>query len=436
MCTFFCTFTASILHALSIPAYRWRIGALLFLATTINHLDRQVLGILAPQLQQSYDISEAQYGLIVSTFQACFAIGLLSWGWLLDRFGIRLVYAAAMLVWSLSGMGHALARSALGFALARAGLGLGEAGNFPAFVKVVGEWFPLKERAFAAGVVNSGANIGAIVAPLLVPYLAINFGWQWAFIGTGLIGFGWLALWLPTYRPPRLHPKLSAQELAFIESDRPPGQALETTSRVSYRFLLTLRATWGVGLARFLTDPVWWIFLYWLPKFLAKNHGLDLASVGLPLLTIYLVADVGSIAGGWFSSFLLKRGYSLNTARKTTMLLAGLCVVPIFFASRTTDLWTAVALTSLAVAGHQAWAANIFTLHSDLFPPRMVASATGLTGFIGAIGGMLVAPLVGAVLGWSGSYVPIFTVASLAYLVGWGLLHWLVPRIAPLQLGE
>lgn len=414
-----------------LPTYRWRIAALLFLATTINHLDRQVLGILAPQLQQAYGITESQYGLIVSVFQASFALGLLSAGWLLDRFGIRLIYALAMLLWSLSDMAHALGRGALSFGLVRAGLGFGEAGNFPAFVKVLGEWFPLKERAFAAGLVNSGANVGAIVAPLLVPWLALNFGWQWAFLGTGLIGFGWLALWLGTYRPPRQHPRLSAPELAYIEAGYASSAPLEAAPRGSYRTLLGLRATWGVALARLCTDPVWWIFLYWTPKFLSKTHGLNLATLGLPLLTIYLVADLGSIGGGWVSSYLLKRGRSLTFARKATMLGAGLCVVPIFFASRTADLPTAVALLSLAVAGHQAWAANIFTLHSDLFPQRLVGSATGLTGMIGAVGGMLVAPVVGAVLDLTGSYQLIFTAASLAYLLGWGLLHWLVPVVRP-----
>lgn len=404
---------------------RWRIAALLFLATTLNHLDRQVLGILAPSLQRDFHISESEYGLIVTAFQGAFAIGLVSMGWLIDRFGLRLMYSLTVVLWSLACMTHGLGRGFAGFAAARVGLGYGEAGNFPAFVKVVGQWFPLKERAFVAGIVNSGANVGAILAPLLVPYLALHYGWQTAFVATGALGFGWVALWLLVYRKPQEHPRLSPEERVWIEQD---GVIPETT-RTSYKTLLGLRTTWGIALARFFTDPVWWIFLYWLPKFLQKEHGLALGKVGLPLMVIYLVADAGSIAGGWLSSFLLKKGYSLNTARKSTMLVAAIGVMPIFFASRVGDLWGAVALVSLAVASHQAWAANIFTLHSDLFPPSQVASATGLTGMIGSIGGMLVAPLVGWVLEVTGSYVLIFSGASLAYLFGWGVLQVCVPRM-------
>lgn len=404
---------------------RWRIAALLFLATTLNHLDRQVLGILSPSLQRDYHISESEYGLIVTAFQGAFAIGLVSMGWLIDRFGLRLMYSLTVVIWSLACMAHGLGRSFAGFAAARVGLGYGEAGNFPAFVKVVGQWFPLKERALVAGIVNSGANVGAILAPLLVPYLALHYGWKSAFAATGALGFLWVGLWLLLYRKPQEHPRLSPEERAWIEQDG----ILPENTRTSYRALLGLRTTWGIALARFFTDPVWWIFLYWLPKFLQKEHGLALGKVGLPLMVIYLVADAGSIAGGWLSSFLLKKGYSLNTARKTTMLIAAIGVMPVFFASRTGDLWSAVALVSLAVAAHQAWAANIFTLHSDLFPPAQVASATGLTGMIGSIGGMLVAPLVGWILDTTGSYLLIFSGASLAYLFGWALLQLCVPRM-------
>jgi ACS family hexuronate transporter-like MFS transporter len=409
--------------------YRWRICALLFFATTLNHLDRQVLGILAPDLQRAYAISETEYGWIVMGFQGAFALGLTSMGYLVDRFGLRWMYAAAMLLWSVADAAHAFGRGFVGFLVARIALGFGEAGNPPAFVKVIGEWFPLRERAFVAGLVNSGANVGAIVAPLLVPFLALRFSWEWAFIGTGLLGIGWLVLWFGMYQKPAEHPRVSPAELSLITSDGVPA----STERVAYHRLLRYRATWGIALARFCTDPVWWIFLYWLPKFLNSQHGLTLNQVGLPLLTVYLVADVGSIAGGWLSSYFLRIGWSLDRARKTTMLLAAVLVVPVFFASRTDDLWTAVAIVSLAVAAHQAWAANIFTLHSDIFPPPLVASATGLTGTIGAIGGMLVAPVVGWVLDATGSYVLIFSAAALAYLLGWLLLRLLIPRIQPLN---
>jgi ACS family hexuronate transporter-like MFS transporter len=409
--------------------YRWRIAVLLFFATTLNHLDRQVLGILAPDLQRLYAISETEYGWIVMGFQGAFAAGLLAMGYLVDRFGLRWMYAAAMLLWSTANAAHALGRGFGGFLIARIALGFGEAGNPPAFVKAIGEWFPLHERAFVAGLVNSGANVGAIVAPLLVPFLALRFGWEWAFIGTGLFGAGWLVAWLGMYRPPAEHPRVSPAELALITSDGVPPASV----RVPYTRLLRYRATWGIALARFCTDPVWWIFLYWLPKFLNRQHGLTLTQVGLPLLTIYLVADVGSIAGGGLSSYLLRRGWSLDRARKTTMLLAAVLVMPVFFASRTADLWTAVAIVSLAVAAHQAWAANIFTLHSDIFPPPLVASATGLTGTIGAVGGMLVAPVVGWVLDVTGSYTLIFSAAALAYVAGWLLLRAFIPRVYPLN---
>ncbi|OLE57445.1 MAG: hypothetical protein AUG74_18130 [Bacteroidetes bacterium 13_1_20CM_4_60_6] len=338
---------------------RWVVCALLFAATTINYVDRQVLGILAPDLQRSLGWSEVQYGYIVTAFQAAYALGLLFVGRLMDRFGSRLGYAVAVAFWSVAAMAHALARSALGFGVARFALGLGESGNFPVAIKTVAEWFPKRDRAFATGLLNSGTNIGAIVAPLVVPPLALAFGWQWAFVATGALGLGWLALWLRVYRPPASHPRVSPAELAYIHRDpaEPGGDG-----DIRWAQLLVHRQTWAVAVGKLLTDPVWWFYLYWLPKFLNEHHGLTLAKMGLPLVTVYLLSDAGSIAGGWLSSSLLRRGWSVNAARKTTLLVCAIAVTPIAFASQVTNLWGAVGLVGLAAAAHQGWSANMFTL--------------------------------------------------------------------------
>ncbi len=404
--------------------YRWVICAMLFLATTINYVDRQVLGILAPDLQRSIGFDEAQYGFIVTAFQAAYAVGLLVVGGLMDRFGTRRGFSLAVGVWSVAAMGHALARTALGFGVARFALGLGEAGNFPAAIKTVAEWFPKKERALATGIFNSGSNVGAIVAPLTVPWIAINYGWQWAFIATGAIGFIWLILWSVVYDRPEDHPRLSPAELAYIQSDPP-----EPATKIAWARLLPHRQTWAFTLGKFLTDPVWWFYLFWLPKFLNTTYGLTLDKLGPPLVVIYVAADVGSIGGGWLSSFLIKRGWSVNAGRKTAMLVCALCVTPIVFASRASSLWLAVALIGLATAAHQGWSANIFTTASDMFPRRAVGSVVGIGGTGGAIGGMLIASAAGLLLQWTGSYVPLFIVASSAYLVALLVIHLLAPRL-------
>ncbi len=411
--------------------YRWRIVALLFFATTINYIDRQVIGILAPQLQAAYQISELEYGYIITAFQAAYAIGLVLMGAGLDRIGTRLGYAIAVTLWSLAGMTHAFARSAMGFAMARFGLGLGEAANFPAAVKTVAEWFPRQERAFATGLFNSGSNVGAIVAPLLVPLIALHWGWQWAFILTGAVGLIWLVFWLAYYQVPEQHPRLSEAERAYILQDR------EAPARqVSWWRILPHRQTLAICLMRFITDPVWWFFLYWLPKFLYENHGITLDKIGPPLVVIYLVSDLGSIGGGWFSSWLIKRGKSVSYARKTTILIAGLMVAPIVLASQTSELWVAVALISLATAAHQGYAANIFTIVSDLYPRQAVGSMVGLSGTAGAIGGMLVATGVGWLLETTGSYMLIFALAGSAYLIAWLILKLMIPDFTPIDLSE
>ncbi|GHH57831.1 hexuronate transporter [[Pseudomonas] boreopolis] len=402
---------------------------MLLAATTINYIDRQVLGVLAPFLQEHIGWNEIEYGYIVTAFQAAYALGLLCAGAVIDRLGTRVGYAIAIGVWSLAAMGHALAGSVMGFALARFMLGLGEAGNFPAAIKTVAEWFPRRERALATGIFNSGSNIGAIVAPLLVPVVAVAWGWQAAFLCTGLLSATWLAVWLLLYRAPERHSRLSAEELAHIRSDPP-----EPAVRVPWARLLRHRQAWAFVAAKFITDPIWWFFLFWLPKFLHAEYGLSLLGLGLPLVAIFLLADVGSIAGGWLAGRFIKRGWSVNRARKGAMLVCALCVVPIVFAARADDLWVAVLLIGLATAGHQGWSANVFTLTSDMFPRHAVASVVGIGGFAGAVGGMMIATFTGFLLETTGSYVPVFLMAGSAYLLALLVVHALAPALEPARL--
>lgn len=417
------------LAKLKIGNYRWRICALLFFATTINYLDRQVLGILAPYLQDDLGWSEIDYGYIVASFKIAYAIGMVGMGKLLDQLGSKKGFSLAIILWSLASMAHAWARSVGSFASARFMLGFGESANFPASVKTVAEWFPQKERALAVGIFNSGTNVGSILAPLVVPWLAVVYGWQWAFILTGLTGFIWLIFWLAIYQKPEEHPKLSAAELAYIQQD---GE--ETGEKIPWIKLLPHRQTLTVCLLKFFTDPVWWFFLFWLPKFLNANHGISILELGAPLITIYLVSDLGSIVGGWFSSHLIKKGRTPDFARKTTILIAAVCALPIAYASRTGDLWTAVALISLGTAAHQACSANIYTIVSDIFPKKAVGSVIGIIGMSGAIGGVIVAPVVGFILETTGSYILIFSVFSVMYLVAWVILKIGIPKIKPIEL--
>ena len=424
------------------------ICALLFFAATINYVDRQVIGLLKPTLQAQFGWSEIDYADIVFAFQLAYAIGLLMAGRLIDRLGARVGFAVAIVVWSLAAMAHAEAEafggfagavlavvgltytvSVAGFIFARFALGLGEAGNFPAAIKVVAEWFPKRERALATGLFNSGTNVGALITPLVVPFITITWGWYWAFVATGALGFLWLAWWWIAYRPPEEHSRVSASELAYIRSDPP-----EPTVRVPWRTLLKHRQTWAFAIGKFLTDPVWWLYLFWIPDFLNRNHGLDLTTVGPPLVAIYLVADVGSIGGGWLSSTLMKRGISLNRARKTAMLACALAVLPIAFAAGAKELWVAVALISVAAAAHQGWSANLFTLTSDTFPRQAVGSVVGLGGMAGAVGGMLIAKLTGYILQATGSYVPVFLIAASAYLIALAVIHLLMPKLEPARL--
>lgn len=406
--------------------FRWSICALLFFAATVNYIDRQVIGILKPTLQGLYGWNEIDYSNIVFAFTTAYAIGLLLAGRLIDWLGVRKGFSLVVAFWSIAAMGHALARSVMGFAAARFALGIGESGSFPSSIKAVAEWFPRKERAFATGIFNAGTNIGAVVAPLVVPFITLTYGWQWAFIATGALGFIWVIAWLIVYTSPQENKRLSAAELKHIQSD--PAEA---ATKPAWRSLLPHRQTWAFAAGKFLTDPIWWVYLYWLPDFLHKNHGLSLTEIGPPVVTIYVLADIGSVGGGWLSSFLIKRQWTVNASRKAAMLVCAVAVVPIVFASTTGNLWTAVALIGLAAAAHQGWSANLFTLASDMFPRSAVGSVVGIGGMAGAVGGMLIAKIVGYVLQWTGSYLPVFIMAGSMYLIALLFIHLIVPRLEP-----
>lgn len=414
--------------ATRVGRYRWVICALLFFASTINYVDRQVMGILAKDLQVVFAWSEIDYGNIVAAFNAAYALGLLLAGRMMDRFGTKIGYSVALIFWSLAAMSTALARSAFGFGVARAALGLGEAGNFPAAIKTVAEWFPKRERAFATGLFNSGTNIGAIVAPLTVPWIAINYGWQWAFILTGLIGFLWLLFWIPMYARPEVHPRVTKAELDYIQSDPPDPPA----ARIPWVRLIPHRQASAFAIGKYMTDPIWWFYLYWIPNFFRQNHGLDLSTIGPPLIAIYLIADIGSIGGGWLSSSFIKRGWTINRARKTAMLICALAVTPIIFAANVKNLWVAVGLIGLAAAAHQGWSANLFTTASDMFPRRAVGSVVGLGGMSGAMGGATMAVATGVILqSTGGNYRLVFLIAGTAYILALLVIHLLAPRLEP-----
>jgi MFS transporter, ACS family, hexuronate transporter len=408
-----------------IGRYRWVICGLLFFATTINYLDRMVLGILAPQLQEELGWSETHYGYVSAAFTFSYAIGLLVVGGLIDRWGTRRGFSLAVLFWSLAAMAHGLAHTWWGFAAARAALALGEAGNFPAAVRTVAEWFPKRERALATGVFNAGSNAGALIAPLAVPFIVLHLGWRWAFLAMGATGLVWLLFWLAMYRRPQEHPRVAAQELSLIQSDPP-----EPDTHIPWRRLVPHRQAWAFALGKFLTDPVWWFFLFWLPKFLDSTHGLTLSGLALPLVITYLAADVGSIGGGWLSSRLIRSGWSVNAARKTAVLACAACVTPMILAPHVRELWMTVGLISLAAAAHQGWSCNLFTLVSDTFPRRAVGRVVGLGGMAGALAGALASIGIGKVLDFTGqNYVPLLTMTGLAYLFTLILIHVLVPRL-------
>lgn len=409
---------------------RWVVCGLLFFATTINYIDRQVIGVLKPLLEKELGWNQIDYGNIVFSFQLAYAIGYAAAGRFIDGIGVRLGLALAVGLWSLAAMAHGAARSVLGFCAARFGLGLAEGGNFPGSIKAVAEWFPRRERALATGIFNSGSNIGALITPLLAPWLAVRFGWPAAFFFTGALGFVWLAAWLPLYREPERQVRMSEAELSHIRSDPP-----EPNVHVPWLELLRHRQTWAFAAGMFLSAPIWWLFLYWAPDFFNKRHGLNLIDLGPPLVTIYLMVDGGSIGGGWISSHLIKKGWSVSASRKTAMLICALCVVPIFMAPRVSHLWAAVFLVGLAASAHSGFAANLFTLVSDTVPKPAVSSVVGLGGMAASIGGMLIAKLVGYILHvTNNNYMVPFAIASCVYLVALGIIHLLLPGLPPMNL--
>jgi ACS family hexuronate transporter-like MFS transporter len=418
-----------------IGSYRWTVCALIFFATTVNYLDRQVIGILKPILESDLNIGEADYGYIITAFQLCYAFGMLLAGRLIDKFGTKIGYGISVLLWSIAAMGHALAKGGLGFGFWRGLLGVSESGNFPAAIKTVAEWFPKKERALATGIFNSGTNVGAIVAPLAVPAIATALGWQAAFIITGAFGFLWIILWFIYYEIPEKQRKLSALELDYIKSDIEKIE--DDTKQVPWLKLLKFRQTWIFFIGKALTDPIWWFYLFWIPGWLSevRGAGLDIKTFGLPLVVIYTSTTVGSILGGWLSSFMIRKGMTPFNARKYTMLIFAILVVPIFFAqSHGVGTWGAVALISLAASSHQAWSANIFTTVSDAFPKKAVSSVTGIGGMAGALGGAFVSIFAGNILEFykkaghvETGYTVMFTIAACAYVLAWIIMFVLAP---------
>ena len=409
-----------------LPRLRWLICGLLFFASTINYIDRQVLGLLKPVLEKDLGWNEADYGWIVSAFQIAYGLMMPLAGRVIDWLGVKVGYTLSVVVWSVAAMGHALAGNAFQFSAARFSLGIGESANFPAAIKAVAHWFPKRERAFATGIFNSGTNIGALVAPWMVPILAERWGWRSAFVVTGSLGFLWIILWQIFFNDPEKHKLLAPQELALIRSDNEPDAA-----SVPYSQVLRSRVAWAFIAGKFFTDPIWWFYLFWLPGFLASTYKLDLSHLGLPIIVVYFATTFGSVFGGWLSSTMIRRGYTVNRARKTAMLTCALAVTSAMFVGEAGgNLWLAVALISVAAASHQGWSANLFTLPSDMLPKNAVGSVVGLGGMFGALSGALVAPAIGYWLDYSNkSYGPLFIVAGSMYLVALGVIQLIVPKI-------
>jgi len=417
--------------------YRWVICMLLFAATTINYIDRQIFGLLKPELEKVFGWTETDYSRIVMAFTVCYAVGLLLYGRVIDRIGTRLGYTISVAVWSTVAMLHAAVRSGLGFGFVRALLGLGESGNYPAGVKTVGEWFPAKERALAIGILDSGSNIGACVGPLLVPWLLAVYGWQAAFVVTGSLGFLWLIAWLRVYRVPAKHPRVSAAELAYIQSGEPEVEAAAVPAlRLSWGQLLRLPQTWAFIIGKFFTDPIWFFFLFWLPSYFSAHFHLDLRKPSLPLIIVYAGTMIGSLGGGQLSSWLIKKGWPVYKARKAALFAAAACVIPIIITRYTTDMWVVVALIGLSAAANQAWSANIFAIVPDMFPKTVISSVVGLGGMAGAIGSFLFPIFIGFILDLyknAGNIVAgyniIFLVCGSSFLLAWVLIHFVTPKM-------
>lgn len=419
---------------------RWTVCAMLFAATSINYMDRQVLSILAPMLQHSIGWTEQQYGYIVGAFQFAYALGLIVAGRMVDKLGTRLGYAVVMAVWSAAAMAHSLVRSALGFGIARFFLGLGESGNFPAAVKATAEWFPQKERSLATGIFNSGANLGAILAPATIPWITLHYGWRPAFLATGTFSLLWIIWWVWKYRRPQEHPRISVEERAFIEGDDPGSAVTHETSAVAaakipWTSLLRFRQTWAFAVAKFMTDPVWYFYLFWMPKFLDQRFHIGLAHLGLPLVVVYNMSAVGSIGGGYLPTLFAREGVRIQKARLRAMLLCACLAVPVFYAGHTLHAWVAVILLGIATAAHQGWSANLFTTVSDMFPKQAVGAVVGLGSSAGSAGGVLFAAATGRILEATGSYALLFVVSASAYLLGLLILTRLAPGLKRAELG-
>ncbi|MFA8433074.1 MAG: MFS transporter [Marinifilaceae bacterium] len=420
--------------------YRYRILAMLFVATTINYMDRSIMGVLGPTLQEKFNWTNTDYGYINMAFKAAYALGMLTMGGLIDRFGTRIGYTLSIALWSIFGMLHAAVRPAfalVGFMAARFGLGFGEAGNFPAAVKTVAEWFPKKDRAFATGIFNAGSNVGAVLAPAIIPLVVASNGdnWQFAFLVTGFFSAVWVVVWMRMYKRPEEHPSVSAEELAYIQHDCKPQVEVQKQEKISWAKVLPLRQTWAFAIGK-ITDAVWFFFMFWSGIFFKQKFGLDsIKELGGALVIIYLVADFGSIGGGYLSKFFINRGWTLNAARKVSLLICALCIAPVAFAALTENVWVAVCLIALASGGHQAWSANLFTLVSDVMPKKTIASVVGIGGMVGAISGMLVDFALGKGLDASGNsfYFWMFLVAGMLYLVILLIIHLLVPKLTPLN---
>lgn len=419
--------------------YRWLVCTLLFFATTINYIDRQILSLLKPMLDGELHWTNAQFGEVNAAFQAAYAVGLLAFGAIIDRYGTRFGYALSIAVWSLAAIGHSLVGSVGGFFGARIALGLGEGGNFPSAIKAVAHWFPKRERALATALFNSGANVGAIIAPAVIPWLAFTFGWRSAFVAAGCAGLLWLSFWIPLYELPERSRGLKAAELAYIQSD---GTIQESVQRIGALRILKHREAWAFILAKFLTDPVWWFFLIWLPDYFKKTRGLDIKHSWIHLVAIYSVVTVLSIVGGWLTGYLARHGYGVSRARKTAMFVAACLVVPIFGVTQVGN-WTAVLLIGLAGAAHQAWSANLFTSASDIFPKRAVASVVGYGGMAGSLGGILFPLYSGKLLdrfqasgNVTAGYAILFGICGSAYLLAFALNHVLAPKFEALDIAD
>ena len=410
---------------------RWTVCAMLFVATSINYMDRQVIAILKPTLENSIGMTEVSYGYIVDAFQIAYAIGLLAAGRLIDKLGTRIGYMLVMAVWSFSAMGHALASTVLEFGFARFFLGLGESGNFPAAIKTVAEWFPQNERSLATGIFNSGANVGAILAPAIVPWVTLRYGWHAAFLTTGLFSVLWILWWFRYYRTPTDHSTLTARELRHIYQEA--AADMGPSPSVPWRRLLGFRQTWAFSIAKFLTDPIWYFYLFWLPSYFSAKFNLNLSHLGLPLIIVYNVSAIGSIGGGWLPAPFRRLGLSPNYARLTAMLFCAFLVVPIYTASSARSVWTAIALISIAAGAHQGWSANLFTTSSDMFPRSAVGAVVGIGGMAGSVGSALFAFFAGHILQLTHSYAVLFGIASSAYLLALLAMYLLAPGLKKVE---